>query len=212
MVKAIAVSMIVVCLVGSTALGGLLNEETWVLGLGDAVMPNSLALSGAPGTATQITGIGALNIQTSSSAQDGLLAGQGFGAALLQGATATNLGAADIRVEQAGATAGVLANGKVGQAQEIQEGTDGLLTQSEGATLLGAQAIDKTGGAGSATAGNGGGVIMGQFGASAAQGATVGQGSVMIGAQYSTVAGAPGSAASTYASMTGTVLQAQQID
>lgn len=212
MVKAIAASIIIVCLVGSTAMGSLLNEQNWVFALGETATPNSLHLSGAAGGATQTSGIGTLIGQGSTSAQDGTSAFQGAGTGLLQTASGVNFGASTIVVEQAAASVGVEANGHEGQSQEIQQGTNGLLTQSEGASLLGAQAIQKTGGAGTASALNGTGVVMGQFGANAAQGATVAQGSLMIGASSSRVGGARGSSVSTYANMTGTVLQAQQIN
>jgi hypothetical protein len=133
-----------------------------------------------------------------------------MGTGLLQNANGVNFGASTIVIEQASASVGVTVNGHDGQAQEIQQGTNGLLTQSEGASLLGAQAIDKTGGAGTANAANTSGIAMGQFGSNAAQGASVAQGSVMTATSFSAVGGGNGSTASTYSSMTGTVIQAQQ--
>ena len=211
MVKAIAASIVIVGLVSSVTFGDIVNEQTWILTAGDIGAPNTIALSGAAGGASLLTGIGTLETQTGSNATDGTTASQGFGTGLLQNGQATNFGASTIGIAQAATSAG--ANlGAIGATGQVQDIGGGLLTQAEGVSLLAAQGLSKTGGAGMANASNGLGLGMGQSAADATLGATFGQTSVIVGVQTSQIGGGNGATVATTSSMTGSVVQAQQID
>ena len=66
MVKAIAVSVVVVLLVSSSAFGQILQNEDWSLSLGeDPGAENTIDVSGAAGAAGAFNAIGSLDGQVS---------------------------------------------------------------------------------------------------------------------------------------------------
>jgi len=216
MVKAIAVSIAVVLLVSSGAFGQILNNETWGLSLGENPGDeNVIGASGAAGAAGALSAIGSLDGQAAASAQDGLVAGQGFAAGLVQGGVVINGGAATVGIVQAAEVDGApLPTSPLttsGQFQNITPGTHGTLVQAEGVVVDVGQSLSKTGGPGVAIAGQGVGNIMGQGAGNAAQGAGAGQGSAIIGVQFGGVIGGAGAAGSVISNMDGSVVQVQQV-
>jgi len=217
MVKAIAVSIVVVLLVSSSAFGQILNNETWGLSLGEHPGPaeNTINVSGAAGAAGAFNAIGTLDGQAAASAQDGLIAGQGFAVGIVQGGAAINGGAATIGIAQAAEVDGApLPTSPLvtsGQFQNITPGGDGTLVQAEGVVIDVGQRITKTGGPGVAVAGQGAGNLMGQGAGNAAQGAGGGQGSAIIGVQFGGVIGGAGATGSVESNMDAIVVQVQQV-
>jgi hypothetical protein len=203
MKKACAVAVVAVLWIGSSAIGQIQQGENWNLGL-----TSDLRLLGGDSSASNIQGIGTLNVQAVGINPD--LGGdptvtgvEGIGAALFQDSSAHTLGAT-VDVEQSlGITGGI----KNGQQQFVGD-MAGPVVEQQSAELKGAQNLAK--GIGSSAEAEGlnlGAFGMGQaFENNCAEG---GQLSLILGGQYSEFEGAAQSVVQIATTMTASVVQVQ---
>lgn len=208
MVKAIAYSVCAVLLISTTAFAQV-GPQTGIWNIG---LTSNANLSGGTGNANTSQGLGTLNIQGNSDGE-GTQGWQGFGALVGQTATVTTVGA-PVSVTQDVTIAGdalIIGIGSVplGQTQTIGD-YSGPATQYEGVSIGATQALVKdAGGTGTATGGNGVGFVMAQVGGNTG-GNTLGQGSLVAGAQQGTINGlTPASAGSITNGITYIVIQDQ---
>ena len=216
MVKAIAASIVVFLLIGSSALGQLGDigqMENWNHALG-----STAATSGNAGAAGAFQGIGVLDTQSATSVYTTTTAGQGVGVLAVQVGVALNAPGGDVTVDQDLATQGLNSAGGTGvnppalgpgQVQSIGAYA-GTASQFEGVGVDATQDLDKTGGGGTALALNGIAIGTGQSGASTS--ATVNQSTVLLGVQASGLTSAPGGTSSVDTTLSSEVLQYQQVN
>jgi len=210
MVKAIAYSICAVLLITSTTFGQAVGPQTqiWNIGLG-----SNVGMQTGTGDAHNDQVLGTLNIQGNSNGE-GTQGWQGMGTLLGQTADVTTVGA-PVSVEQnvniAGDAliVGTTASVPLGQTQTIGDYT-GPASQYEGVSIGADQTLLKTaGGTGTATGTNGVGFAMAQVGGNAG-GNTLGQGTLVVGAQQSTINGlTPASAGTVTSDMTAIIIQDQ---
>lgn len=208
MVKAIAYSICAVLVIGPAAFGQVgPGTQLWNIGL-----TSGASMTGGTGNADTTQGLGALTIQGNSDGE-GTQGWQGFGALVGQTASVETVGA-PVSVDQDVTIAGdalVVGIGSIplGQLQTIGDYSDPA-SQYEGVSIGATQALVKdAGGTGTATGGNGVGFAMAQVGGNTG-GNTLGQGSLVIGAQAGTINGlTPASAGTITNGITYIVIQDQ---
>jgi len=208
MMKGIAVSAVIVLLVGSSAIAQIgLQYENWNLQLID-----NMSLEGGQGTATTIQGIGDLSVQGLGINPDlngdpAAAAGQGIGVALYQDGSIDTNGALvtlDQNLQVLGASWGV--NGP-GQAQTVGD-LSGPIAQYQGNSLIGSENLTKE--AGSWASVNGLNVAafgMGQVAANTC--AEGGQLSLILGGQFSDLTATAQASGEVHTDMTATIQQYQ---
>ncbi len=211
MVKAIAYSICAVLLITSITQAAVGPQtEIWNIGL-----TNGAAMTSGQGTANAAQGLGTLNIQGDTNGE-GTQAWQGVGALVGQNAAVTAIGA-PVSVNQDVSIAGdalIIGLGSVplGQTQTIGDYA-AESTQYEGVSIGATQSLVKDGGGlGTATGGNGVGLVMAQVGGDAV-GTTLGQGTLVVGGQQGAINGtSPASAGVVSSAMTAIIIQDQAVN
>jgi len=208
MKKVIAVAVVTVLLVGSSAIAQInLQGQNWGLGL-----TNDIVLSGGTADASTIQGIGTLNIQNiginpDQNGDPTVEASQGIGAALFQTGD-VHTGGALMTLEQDLTVQGwSLGNNGPGQVQSVGD-LAGPAMEFQGVKVDGKNDIDKQRG----SEGDADGLNLVAFGMgqelenNCAEGFQV---SLIIGGQYSVLDGTAQSVGGVTSTMTGTVVQIQ---
>jgi hypothetical protein len=203
MKKVIAVAVVTVLVVGSSAIGQIQQGENWNLGL-----TNNMNLSGGPITALTIQGVGtldgqALGIDPDQNGDPGIVAAEGIASALFQVGAINTGGATTTLVQGLNITGGTLN----GQTQLVGD-LSGPAAEQQSVNLLGTQNITKGIGSNATVDGlNLAGFGMGQmFENNCAQG---GQLSLILGGQFSSIDGAAQSVAIVGTTMSAQIVQAQ---
>jgi len=203
MKKVIAVAVVAVLVVGSSAVGQIQQAENWNL-----VLTNDMNLSGGPITALTIQGIGtldgqALGINPDQNGDPGIVAAEGVATALFQTGFVDTGGAATHLVQGLSITGGTLN----GQTQVVSD-LSGPAREQQSVNLLGTQNITKGIGSNATVDGlNLAGFGMGQvMENNCAEG---GQLSLILGGQFSCIDGAAQSVAVVGTTMAAQIVQVQ---
>jgi len=205
-------AVVAVLLIGSSAMAQInLQSQNWNFGLN-----NAINLSGGAGTAATIQGIGTLSVQDigvnpDQNGDPTATASQGVGVALFQAGGVETFGKVPAGLTQSLTVAGVgLVTGipfPAGQVQSVGDAGDATL-QYEGVSVGGTQNLTKASGAGAEVEGlNLAAFGMGQVAVNTCVDGV--QASVIIGGQFSELAGAAQSVGTVTTGMNATVQQYQ---
>ncbi|MBN1509726.1 MAG: hypothetical protein JW955_22960 [Sedimentisphaerales bacterium] len=208
MKRGMAVSVVIVLLVGSHALGQIEAQyQNWNLRLQD-----SMSFSGGQTDVSTIQGIGTLSVQgiginPDLSGDPTATAGQGIGAALYQDGSIGTRGALvtlDQDLHILGASWGAYGPG---QAQTVGD-LNGPVGQYQGVSVIGREDMTK----GEGSTGNVDGLNIAAFGMGQAAANTCAGGlqlSLILGGQYSELDGAAQASGELHTDMTATIQQLQ---
>lgn len=204
MKKAITASVVVLMVAGSSfaAVGDILNQQEWALGLGSTV-----TFTQGAGSSTTLQTLGLNNVQNATNIGVSTVAGQSAIGSLVQaGAVVGNtiVGGAVQTLSLNGATAD-----GYGQVQNLAQGCNPI-AQAQGVGLLGTQILTKDAGPGAVTGSNVGGLTMVQGGSNIC--ANMAETSMLGGTQTSQTSGGPCSVGTVQTTMTAGVSQIQQVN